>query len=115
MPSRKLHAELNDLMGVDRRIGRQVQSLMDAGSQHLGGRHRELDPLHTASGAISELARRGELNAESARAVLAHLAQDRLGDLLVRANPVRGVFRPVSKQLVEKAISDGIRAMRRRR
>ncbi len=114
MPSRDLHRELSILMGIDPRVSRRVQALMDSTAATHGGAHRK-DEIHSLHGATAALARSGELTAETARAAVAHLAQDRLGDLLVRANPIRGPARAGSKQLVEGLIVQALRSSRRRR
>lgn len=114
MPSRALHDELSIAMGLDPKLARRVQSIMDSTAKSHGGRHRK-DDIHSLSGVALELAKRGELTPEAIQAAAAHLAQDRLGDALNAVNPIRGPMRQPSKQLVEAAFTELLRANRRRR
>lgn len=113
MPSEKLHRELNRLMRVDPEAGLYVQKLMDAGSKTYGGRHREMDPTHSFPGAVAELARRGVLNSDTAHAALSHLVQDRMGDMINRANPIRGPLRQPSKAMAEALLTTVLSRRRR--
>jgi hypothetical protein len=102
------------MMGIDPVAGREVQQLMDSTASAHGGRHRE-DSIHSLSGAALELAKRGKLTPERVVAASAHLVQDRMGDALNAMIPVRGPMRQPTKQLVEAALVEALRASRRRR
>jgi hypothetical protein len=111
-PSEDLHREVSLL--VLKRDGKRVQKLMDSTSHVHGGRHRE-DEVHSLGGLAMELARRGELTADRMAEGLIHQAVDEAWSRAMKGLPIRGPMRQPAKRLLEAAVSEALRASRRRR
>ncbi|MGI0067524.1 MAG: hypothetical protein ACREC5_01810 [Thermoplasmata archaeon] len=115
MPGRKTHEALNLLLlGVP---GTEVHRVKDSTARIHGPSHRR-DHVHSTLGAMTELAKRGELEWHSPVTSLLHDAFDATMSKAkheIRRSMPRGFLREVMPAALEGMVRDGLEAANRRK